>query len=153
MCFYQEVPHVLKLPHCFQWPLIIPECHHFPHPSLLLRQIPYLPLRSPCTKGRHWVAAVQRRPGHKHVTCRAAGVGAIPFLHNCYHVQHVAVNEVDPEVGTCCCLPLTVPYRAPYEPGRSKEGYTIEPGIRCGQWFHTLRDPILPVLGLAMVSQ
>ena len=45
------------------------------------------------------MAEVQRRPRYEHVTGRAEGVGAVTFLQNHYRVLHMAVNEVDLEVG------------------------------------------------------
>ena len=61
-----------------------------------------------------------------------SGVGEVPFPQNNYRFPHVAVHEVDMEVGTRHFLPLAVPHREPNGYGRSREGDPLEPGIRCG---------------------
>ena len=146
-------PQVLKGRHYFQWPVIIPERHCCPHPNLLLRQNPSLPVVFPCVEIQRWVAAVQRRPRYGHVTGRAVGVGAVPFLQNHYRVPHMAVQKVDPEVGARCRPPLAAHHWTPNCPGRSRERDPINPGVRCDRWCFPLRGPLFPVLGLVMGCQ
>ena len=45
------------------------------------------------------VAVIEYCPRHKYVTDRAVGVGTVALLQNYYCVPHVAVNEVNMEVG------------------------------------------------------
>ena len=99
------------------------------------------------------MAAVQRRPRYKHVTGHTVGVGKVPFLHNCYHVPHVAVQKVDSEVGERHPPPLTAPHWTPNGPDCSRKGYPIETGIQCGQWCSPRMGLSLPVLGLTMGIQ
>ena len=62
----------------------------------------------------------------------------------------MAVHEVYPEVGACCCPPLKIPHRAPDGTGRSREGYPIDIGIRCDQWCRPLRGTLLSMPGMTM---
>ena len=45
------------------------------------------------------VAMLQQCPGYTCEIGLAVGVEAVPFLNNHYRVPHVAIHEVDPEVG------------------------------------------------------
>ena len=76
----------------------------------------------------------KQHPRYEHVKVRAVGVGEVTFLQNHYHDLHVAVHEVDSEVGVRCCPLLTVPHQTPDEPIRSRKRDPIDPGIRCDNW-------------------
>ena len=59
----------------------------------------------------------------KVLTCHrpGSGVGAVPFLHNHYHVLHVVVHEVDTEVSASRRPPLKTPHWTPDGPGLYRE--------------------------------
>ena len=61
----------------------------------------------------------------KNVTCRAMGVGEVPFINNNYSVLHAVVHKVNPEVGTRCIPLLAALHWEPNVPGQSKEGEPI----------------------------
>ena len=97
------------------------------------------------------MAEVQNLTRYKHVTGYSEGVEAVTLVHNHYHVPHVALHGVDPEVGVHRLPPLASPHWTPDGPGRSREGYHINPVVRCGRRCFPLRGKLLPVLGMAMV--
>ena len=134
----QEAPQVLKLQHCFQWPVIIPELNHYHFLSLVLLQALSLPLQSPCVERYHYVAAVQLRIRYGHVIDRSVGLRAVPFLQNHYCVMHVTVRKVDSEVGMHHRPTLAVLHWEPDGDGRFREGDHIYPGIRCRLWCNPL---------------
>ena len=68
------------------------------------------------------MTAVQRRLRYEHVTGQAAEAGAAPLLQNHYCVLHMAVQEVDMEVGAHCYPLLAAPHWTLSGPGRSREG-------------------------------
>ena len=63
------------------------------------------------------VVMLQQFPGYKRDTGLAVGVEAVPLLQNHYRVPHVALYEVDTEVGARHRPPLEEPHWTPYEPG------------------------------------
>ena len=129
---HQEASHVIKLRHCFQWPVISLERRHCPQLRLLFHQPPSLPFLSPFTGVRCKIAAVQRCPGYEYFTGLASGVGAVTFLHDLSCVLHVALHEVDTEVGTHRLPPLLASHWKSDETGCPREGDPIYPGLRCG---------------------
>ena len=76
------------------------ECPPLPLPCLLLRQSMPLPLHSPSAKVHRKVLAVKGLLWHKHVALAAPGVRLATLLQDHNFIPHVAVLEVNPEVGT-----------------------------------------------------
>ena len=66
----------------------------------------------------------------KNMSQNGRGVGEVTFLQNHYRVLHVAVHEVNPEVGKYACFPFADLHWAPYGSGRSREGHPVYTGIR-----------------------
>ena len=70
-----------------------------PRPFLLLFQEQYLLVSAPHIERGFGVEVVHRRSWQRHVTGRAEGVGVVNSLNNHYCAPHVAVHEVNMEIG------------------------------------------------------
>ena len=97
---YEEAPQIFEGRHCLQWLTILLEHHRFTCPCFLLHQPPPFPVCALCVEGGGGVEAVESRSWQKCVVIKADGVEAVPFLHNHCLFLHVAVHEVNTEVGT-----------------------------------------------------
>ena len=80
-------------------------------------------------------------------------MGEFNLLHNHYHVPHVEVHEVNPEVGMCNFLTLEVLQWAPYGPGRSREGDPAYTGVSWMRGCLPLGSPTRTMLILAVCRQ
>ena len=90
------------------------------------------PLRPPFTYHHVRVAPVKSLTGYKHVIPGAARVGAVALLQDHYHVLHVVVNKVDPEVGPTRGSPRIYLYGACRLSHRPGEGDLVGMGFSRG---------------------
>ena len=108
---------------------LFPVACHDPRTPSLSPPEPPLPLRSPFTEGRCRVAEVQNLTRYKHVTGYSEGVEAVTLVHNHYHVPHVALHEVDPEVGVHRLPPLASPLNGQHRLPHHTTGFIWYPSL------------------------
>ena len=97
--------------------------------------------------------AVENLQGHENVAGWAMGVDEINFLHNHYHVPHLVVQEVNPEVVAIFGPPPAVLDKAPYRPACFGERYPVDLGVLLWWIFILLGEPTNPMLVLPLCCQ
>ena len=123
---------VLKLHYVCKGLAIIPEGGLIPLFICLCCQPLLIPLVSPSAQGHGGVAAIEGLALDKNVTPRAVRMGAVSFIQNHYHVLHMAVHKVNPEVFPDQCPSPEPIYWAYQHPRHVWEGYMV----RLRLWYH-----------------
>ena len=96
------------------------------------------------------MAEVDILPGQKHDAVWETGVGAVAFLHNHYLFLHVAVHEVNLELGAIFRLSPASFDRALYQPGIFGLRHPLYPGVFWRWFVLPLGYPTNPIMGMVV---